>query len=602
MPQTVPLRGISRSNIDPMFVRMDGPGPGPINPFVGKPYGALLGSIPAAVAYAGFHDTGTGPIFVTQNMGVRVVSPIMTIDIMGDWSRIQEFYSGAATAGGLFWEVDIQATFESMRTQGVITVNTFVDESLPGAKEMKEYMEKRSNLIFEKFSEMAKQTIFDPAPFTEKPAEAQAGVGGLGSIFGGGGAAFKVRQQRISLSLDYHETREMAYIEPYQVGGTLDGVADDIRADPAKDKVYFTKVDLGDWDRKIVRSAKPIVNWPDKEQQWVGEPVSFVDVQFGYPNAHGALQWDGHVFNPGEGPGTQWNTAVAMKQEDEVTNPPTGWKPDRLFIKRMIHFTEPPSALENPFVRIQVEQNIVDLDPGEFGSVDDRIAVEVRAESAGALQVGPINLGVNLTDDSQLVEVTMRALGERLDSKPREPVKFTFKAADQNEPRYWLVYTGQPDFVPSFEFSVRVIVKGTLFTPGQEWEHKQPVKTGGSGGFTVSVPLPDSNLVAKRSVPLSAFRAAIGETVSHAPPPTGTGRPPARLPSTDGHGQMPSHAPPATPARPSAPLGISAKPPATKASAAQMPPPRTGTYASRGNGSSGAEGLIFTSLSPAREG
>src|ERR1700756_201325 len=111
---------------------------------------------------------------------------------------------------------------------------------------------------------MAKQTIFDPAPFTEQPAEAQQGGGGfLTSFFGGAGAAFKLRKQRISLSLDYHETREIAYIQPYQVGGTLDGVADDIRADASKDKVCFTKVDNGDWDRKIVRVAKPVTNWPD---------------------------------------------------------------------------------------------------------------------------------------------------------------------------------------------------------------------------------------------------------------------------------------------------------------------------------------------------
>jgi len=610
MPRTVPLRGVSRSNIDPMLVHMDGTGPGPINPFVAKPYGALLGSIPSAVAYAGFHDTGTGPIFVTQNMDVRVVSPVMTIDIMGDWSRIQEFYSGAVSASGFFWDVDIKSTFESMRTQGIVEVHTFVDESLPGAKEMKEYMDKRSDLVYQKFSEMAKQTIFDPVPFTEKPAEAQQGGGGfLTSFFGGAGAAFKMRKQRISLHLDYHETREIAYIQPYQVGGTLDGVADDIRADPAKDKVYFTKVDLGDWDRKIVRVAKPVINWANPETKWVGEPVAFVDVQFAYPNAEGALQWDGHVFNQGEGPSTQWNTAVAMKKEEEVTNPPPGWKPDKLYMKRVIHFTEPPSPLENPYARIQVETNSVDLDPGEYGTLDDRIAVEVRAESAGALAVGPVNLGINLTDDTQVIEVTLRALGKRLDGKDRDPVKFTYKNADQNEPRYWMVYTGQPDFEPKFEYSVRVIVKGTLFSDGMEWEHKQPIQTGGSGGLTISVPKQNSPDVTTRAVPLYAYRKAIGEEPVAAPPPAGhVPTPPPPTPTGPSHvppatpihaPPATGHAPPATP-RPGVPSGVSGKPSTSR-------PPARGASGQKGKGAGMGNGqpvqpngsdVVFTSLEP----
>jgi hypothetical protein len=427
------------------------------------------------------------------------------------------------------------------------------------------------------------------------------GIGNLGSIFGGGGASFKIRRQRISAHLEYHETREMAYLQSYPMGGTLDGVADEIRANPAKEKVYFVNVDLGDWDRKIMRVAKPIVNWPNKAEKWVGEPVSFMDVQFGYPNAKGEMQWDGHVFSAEEGPGAAYSTAVAMKKLSDVENPPAGWAPDKLLIRRTLHFAESASPLENPFARVQVEVNEVSLD-GDEGTFDDRIAVEVRAESAGALAVGPIMLGVNLTDSSQVVEVTMKAQGKRIDGADREPVKFTWNFNDQNEPRYWLVYTGQPDFEPKFDYSVRVVVKGTLFSAGQEWSHKEPVPTGGSGGFTVSVPLPDSPLVNKKSVPLSAFHDALA-----AGPDARPSTPPNAPPATPGTGQRPpgtGQRPPATPhhappARQPAAAKDSQRPPAAASAGSgngDLNSPIYGSGSGSGNGAAGDS--IFVSLSP----
>jgi hypothetical protein len=73
-----------------------------------------------------------------------------------------------------------------------------------------------------------------------------------------------------------------------------------------------------------------------------------------------------------------------------VSNPPQDWTPDKTFLKRQIHFSEPPSALENPFARIQVETEVVDLDPGENGRLVSDINLEVRADEAGTLSVGPI--------------------------------------------------------------------------------------------------------------------------------------------------------------------------------------------------------------------
>lgn len=55
--------------------------------------------------------------------------------------------------------------------------------------------------------------------------------------------------------------------------------------------------------------------------------------------------------------------ATAVKAAGDVANPPAGWSPDKTFVKRRVHFGEPPNETENPFVRVSIEKNVVDLDP-----------------------------------------------------------------------------------------------------------------------------------------------------------------------------------------------------------------------------------------------
>lgn len=594
MPLTVP-RGYRGSNLDPTFVRMSGQGPGSVSPDAENAYSALMGSIAAAIVYNGFH-MGTSPVAVYQNMMTRVVSPLMTIDITGSWQRIQDHFSAAAHAGGLFWSADIQAQFDSLRESGDIQVNTFVDASLPGADKLQAYMDQRSDLVFQKFMDLAKTVIFDPAPFQEQPAQAQGGLSGaLGSIFGGGSVAMKLRTQRTSLQLEYHETKEMAYLQSYPISGTMDGLYEAIKADPAQEKKYFLNVDLGDWDRKVARIVKPVVNWPDPAQKWVGEPVAFLSAQIGYPNADGVVQWDGHVFGPTDGPAAQWNTAMALKHKEDVANPPDGWDASKTFVKRQIHFTEPPSALENPYARVQVEKDLVDLDPDDLGTLSDLITLEIRVEDTGTLAVGPIILGAMLDAPSQIVEVTLRGKGKRADGNDREPVKLSWMQSDQDQPRYWLLYTGQLDFAQTYEYQVHVVVRGSLLTKGMEWTG--PWTDGAaSGPLTVSVPTPDDPGVVKKDVPL----AALAGDHPAAAAPHATTPPPSGSPATP-------HAPPPTGSRPATP------PPPTGGRAPRSAPPAVGAKRtisdlagwSYGNGSTGsrdlppADSVVFTGFEPA---
>jgi hypothetical protein len=422
LPRTTPLeRGYRASNLDPWYVNLQGQGAGSINPLAENAYSALLGSIPAAIFWGAFHG-GSSAINVWQHMMIKVWSPVCRIYIKGEWDRIQDHFSAAAHGGGLFWSADIKAEFNNLVMSGGIEAKVEVDSSLPNAAKLEEAMNKQKELIFQKFLDAAQKTIFDPAPYQEEAAQASGGFLGFG-----GGGALKLRRDRTHLKLEYEEKKELAYLQPYPISGELEGLAAHIAADPAAEKRYFTTLYLGDWERKVRRVVKPIVNWPDPAQKWVGHPVSFVSAQVGYPNEAGAIMWDGHMFQSNGGPNDVWETAIEMKDAANVTNAPAGWKPDMTFIKRQVHFTEPPNETENPFVRIAVEKNIVDLDPGENGRLLTDINLEVRVDGVGMLNVGPIFLDADLENSKQVVEVEFKARGQTADGNERPPVRFTWR-------------------------------------------------------------------------------------------------------------------------------------------------------------------------------
>jgi hypothetical protein len=481
-----------------------------VSPFAENAYSGLVGSLPAALIWSSFHG-GTGGVSVWQKLKMKVWSPVVHLHIHGDWDRIQDHLSAAFNASYMFASVDVKAEFNNMVLSGDIKVVLEVDTTLPNSDKLQEEMSKRTDLVFQKFMDEAQKRIFDPAPADIKPAEASAGAFGF---FGGGGVALKMRRDHTHLTLDYDERREIAYLQDYPISGQLEGFYDEIKKDPENEKKYFTTLFLDDWERKVSRVVKPVVNWPNSEQKWAGEPVSFLSAQIGYPNEEGALQWDGHIFQRSDPPDAYWDTAMTMKELKQVKNPPNGWAPDKTFVKRQIHFAEPPNENENPFVRISVEKNVVDLDPSENGTPTSDLNLEVRVDNVGVLSVGPIFLGADLETPKQVVEVTFRPTEKREDGTDRPPVKFGWKYEDQAEPRYWMIFTGERDFIPKYQYQVRVIVKGSIFTKGMDWTGPW-VDAGASGPLMVSVPTPEDPGVVKRELVPTSKQQQV-------PPPSGT--------------------------------------------------------------------------------
>ncbi|MBC6489557.1 hypothetical protein ACFSQD_04440 [Flavihumibacter stibioxidans] len=491
-------RNVRDGNLDPWYFNMQGQGNGSIDPMGQNAYTGLLGVYPASILYQSFKMAYT-PVRVCQAMKVKFWVPIIEITIKGNWERIFEHFSANAKGKYLWFSADIKAEFNNMRISGGIEVDVKVDPTIPGAEKIQEYVDKKTDLISQKFMEQAKGIIFDPPQPNVQAAEASSS-GGLFGLWGAG-VALKYRRDSTRLNLNYHEKRQLAYLQDHVISSNLEGAFDEMKKDPDAEKKYFVTIYMDDWPRKLARIIKPVVNWPQPAQNWAGEPVSFLSVQVGYPNTAGEIDWVGHVFESNGSPTDTWKIETTQKAAADVSNAPANWAPDKTFIKRKVHMMEPPDPIANPFVRVQIEDNEIDLDPGEYGTMVNDVTLELRADEAGRIRVGPIGLNVALEDNKQMVEVTFQAVDENgADITRFPPQKFIWKDLDQETSRFWSVFTSDATVRSFFKYQVRVIIKGSLFTKGMEWTGPW-VNTIGNGPLTISVPsTEDEGVVIKRDI------------------------------------------------------------------------------------------------------
>ena len=108
------------------------------------------------------------------------------LKITGSWRRVFQHFSAAAKGRGWWFSADIKAEFNNLRISGGISVELLIDGTAPGADKIEQEINKRIDTIVERFTELAKQVIFVPAP-TVEPAEAKDNGGLLSGLFGWGG-------------------------------------------------------------------------------------------------------------------------------------------------------------------------------------------------------------------------------------------------------------------------------------------------------------------------------------------------------------------------------------------------------------------------------
>ena len=527
------------SNLDAWAWNIQGQGPGSVTGGENA-YSGLIGALPSELIWAGFQG-GSSPITVAQNLMLPVWSEQLYLNITGKWDRIFQHFSGHANGRYKWFSADIKAEFNKLRINGGIKVEIHVDGTLPNAAEMEKIINQRMDLILQKFMEEASKRIFEPAEPDVKPAKAPSGGLFSGALGFGAGLALKYRRDEQHLELSYEETRHHRYLQPTTISSSFEGFFNEMKNDPEAEKKYFTRLILGDLGRKVTRVVKTVVNWSDPAKEWVGDPVAFLSAEVGYPGPTGVPQWASHVFQSTDTTEeTTWKPAFAQRNLDEVANPPQGWQPDMTYIRRRVHLTEPLGASDNKFVNIAIEKNVIDLDP-DGGTLASDSIIEVRADSVGKLEVGPMEIDVELENAKQIVTVEFKALGQTHDGYERPIVKFDWHHDDQTESRYWEIFTGQLDYTPRYEYRVSVTVKGTIFSKGMSWTG--PWNEGiGNGPLMVHVPTPDEAGVSTRRI--SPRDLSLNKPVTNRPAePEPVAAPPNTMPPTNGGNGLPGQPP-----------------------------------------------------------
>ena len=100
LPRNYPTSRASRAGIDRWAWNMQGEGSGSVLPSAENAFFAMMGSYPAAVLWDSFHG-GSSLITLNQLLKVKVWSPVVTLSINGNWSKVQEHFSAAFKAQGI---------------------------------------------------------------------------------------------------------------------------------------------------------------------------------------------------------------------------------------------------------------------------------------------------------------------------------------------------------------------------------------------------------------------------------------------------------------------------------------------------------------------
>ncbi|PEP31714.1 hypothetical protein CN575_21760 [Bacillus wiedmannii] len=447
--------------------KLDGEGPGNITGGENA-YSGMLDALHSELLWTGFHGT-SGPIVIAQVLQIPVWTDTLNLKITGNWERIFQHFSSHANGRDWFWSADIKREFNDLKINGEIQVEIKVDGTNPDADEMRKLMEQHEELIIKQFMELATKIIFEPAPPTIEPARTtKRGYWGFG-----GGFALKSIQNSTNLNLHYEETLEFKYNKEFPISSSLEGFYNIVKDNPVNEQKYFERVFLGDLSAIIPFIIKPVVNWPNPEKNFAGEPVAFLSAQVGYPGSDGVVDFRRTTLFEKESLNV-WSSAktdpIVRKKMFEVSSPPQDWTPDKVYIKRKIHFIEPPSESEFPFTRIFVERNDIDLDPIN-GVLTNEYIIELRVDHVGILDVGPISLGAEIVNERHIVEVEFRALGKTFDGQERPITKIKWDYKTKNSDGYWKIYTGHSDYKPLYQYRVRVIEKAVIGeSNGLEWQ------------------------------------------------------------------------------------------------------------------------------------
>ncbi|GAB3022844.1 hypothetical protein [Natronobiforma cellulositropha] len=432
-------------DIPPWGWHVEGEGKGPINPTSTNAFSVLLGNFPTLLI-RGAAESGESNITVENDITYNVNAPEVSITVRGEWEAIFEHFSAAAE-GGIFWlRGELNKEVESMVREGVLEVEIDYNEEFVEEGDLERW-ESAANEIADTFLERASETILSQEAPDVEAAEASSPWWRWS-----GDAELKDVQQEHGLSLEYSK-RITGRTNRYEtISTTMDGLFDQLQTDEDAWDRYFSRVYLDEGWQKVYVIATVNANWGDGER--AGDPIHHVSCDVGYPTSEGDVQFRGQA-----------------RYRDDPTDPDlseentdTLWvadTPHRLFVWEFIK-QDHTDAVENPN-EIHVQERIAFDEAGAYVLVDtlerayttEDHTLEIRADSAGHLAVGPIEPDMPLGSEQVAVVLTLRA--------PDVPDKRIQFSADEPGPAYWDVWYPPEEHPGSYEYKVEAVVRPPMF-------------------------------------------------------------------------------------------------------------------------------------------
>ena len=461
-------------NPDAWMFLVQGEGKGTLNTLGSNAFSAMLGQYPVQMIEASA-KSGTSQIVVENVLKFKLWTMVNEIRIRGDWDHIYEHFSANLNGKAWFAEADIEVELNKMIKSGGIEVEVKFDEEFVSADD-EETMMKAKEAIVKSFTDLAKTTIFDVKQPDVKAAQAGKPKTGLFRPWGVS-FAMKYRRDKINLTLDYHEKIDKKISKESKHSANMDGLFDELKNNPEAVERYFSEVFMEEGFRKVHVVANANANWGDGNGD-PGDPIHSMSVQIGYPDSQGQIVWKPTArftesFSDTELSSNGVPAIWTKNTKDRIyvfdfTRHDNGEASEKILVKRTISFKEKP----NVFVD---EIQLADLE------TEDHL-VEVRANSASVLKIGPIQPAEFIPSEKFKVKIIVKVDG-------MQEQRFHFDQDNAETPQFLDFWFANQNEIPKWEYKVEVAVQGKIpiLNPTVKWETDW-IKREGIGDLIADIP------------------------------------------------------------------------------------------------------------------
>ena len=486
--------GTTSDNPDAWAFEIQGAGAGALNIHASNAFTTMMGRRPVLMMWESA-QSGTSQVTLENHIQYDVWQLVTKIRIEGDWEKIATHFSAEAKGGISWFRADAKREVNKLIENGAVTVKVDFGAGMTDATRKAE-IEKSADLVADKIYALVESKLKEAGSSIEQEqAKAPDVAGKMIDMFKknfwvGISVGVNSRKDVFQGTFVYEKEINEQVTRAEMLSSQMEGLFDETSEDEAAFDRYFSEVFMEEGFRKVHVVASANANWPSADGS-SGDPIHALKVQVGYPDSQGSMVWKPAARSKDDLNDDTWSddTSAVMWTEagkDRLyvfdftrhENGDDSDKSEEIHVRKTISFKESPDVAENEITE-------------EYSTTDHML--EVRAESAGELNVGPIKIDMPIGADNTQVSVLVRVRTPRFGEKT-----YTITGATENDPRHYRVWYAAPDDREAYEYKAEVTIKGRRF--GQKpirYEGDWTAGSAASGELLVSLPEVPAELEAK---------------------------------------------------------------------------------------------------------